>query len=75
MEDALTGRVIAARGEVLRKVHKLKDAQFGRDALAKVEYTFFYFTVENLVTFSRKDWLIIFSSKCSERLFYHPLYI
>jgi hypothetical protein len=32
----LTGRVIAASGEVVRKLHNVKDAQVGRDAFAKV---------------------------------------
>ena len=36
LKEALTGRVIAASGEVLRKVHKHKEAEFGLDAFAKV---------------------------------------
>ena len=36
LTEALTGRVLAASGEVLRKVHKHKEAEFGRDAFAKV---------------------------------------
>lgn len=33
---ALTERVIAARGEVMQKTHTLTEAEYGRDALAKV---------------------------------------
>ena len=36
LDDSLTGRVIAASGEVVRKLHNVKDAQVGRDAFAKV---------------------------------------
>ena len=36
LKDSLTGRVIAASGEVVRKIHNMKDAGVGRDALAKV---------------------------------------
>ena len=36
LKDSLTGRVIAASGEVVRKIHNEKDAGVGRDALAKV---------------------------------------
>lgn len=38
LEESLTGRVIAASGEVLRKLHNVKDAQVGRDAFAKAMY-------------------------------------
>lgn len=33
---ALTERVIAARGEVMQKMHTEIEAEYGRDALAKV---------------------------------------
>jgi myosin-1 len=33
---ALSERVIAARGEVMKKTHTLHEAEYGRDALAKV---------------------------------------
>ena len=36
LRDSLTGRVIAASGDVLRKIHSVKDAEVGRNALAKV---------------------------------------
>ena len=36
LADSLTGRVIAANRDVLRKMHNVKDAEIGRDALAKV---------------------------------------
>ena len=36
IKDALTGRVIAASGDVLRKKHNVKDAEIGRNAFAKV---------------------------------------
>ena len=39
LDDSLTGRVIAASGEVVRKLHNVKDAQVGRDAFAKVRCT------------------------------------
>lgn len=35
---ALTERVIAARGEVMQKVLTLEEAEFVRDALAKVYF-------------------------------------
>ncbi len=38
LEESLTGRVIAASGEVVRKLHNVKDAQVGRDAFAKVNF-------------------------------------
>ncbi len=46
LEESLTGRVIAASGEVVRKLHNVKDAQVGRDAFAKVRLTM---TLEVLV--------------------------
>ena len=36
LEESLTGRVIAAHGEVVRKLHNVDDAQRARDAFAKV---------------------------------------
>lgn len=36
LNKALSGRVIAARGEVMQKTHTLPEAEYGRDALAKV---------------------------------------
>lgn len=40
---ALSKRIIAANGEVLEKAHTLSQAEVGRDALAKVLYTIFFF--------------------------------
>ena len=36
LRESLTGRVIAAHGEVVRKLHNVNDAQRARDAFAKV---------------------------------------
>ena len=36
LEESLTGRVIAAHGEVVRKLHNVDDAVIARDAFAKV---------------------------------------
>lgn len=36
LNTALTQRVIAAGGEVMQKKHTLVEAEYGRDALAKV---------------------------------------
>lgn len=36
LSKALSERVIAARGEVMKKMHTLLEAEYGRDALAKV---------------------------------------
>lgn len=36
LHKALSGRVIAARGEVMQKTHTLPEAEYARDALAKV---------------------------------------
>jgi myosin-1 len=36
LSKALSERVIAARGEVMQKTHTLPEAEYGRDALAKV---------------------------------------
>lgn len=38
LNEALTQRVIAARGDVMRKNHNLSEAEYGRDALAKAIY-------------------------------------
>lgn len=38
LSDALTQRVIAAGGNVMRKDHDVKSAEYGRDALAKAIY-------------------------------------
>lgn len=38
LSDALTQRVIAAGGSVMRKDHDVKSAEYGRDALAKAIY-------------------------------------
>lgn len=35
-EKTLCSRVVAARGEVMEKGHTLEQAQYGRDAFAKV---------------------------------------
>ena len=36
LNTALSQRVIAAGGEVMQKMHTLVEAEYGRDALAKV---------------------------------------
>jgi len=36
LERALCSRVVAAKGEVVEKGHTAEQAQYGRDALAKV---------------------------------------
>lgn len=38
LSDALTQRVIAAGGNVMRKDHDIKSAEYGRDALSKAIY-------------------------------------
>lgn len=38
LREALTQRVIAARGDVMHKAHTVVQAEFGRDALAKAIY-------------------------------------
>jgi myosin heavy subunit len=38
LDKALCSRVVAARGEVVEKGHTLEQAQFGRDAFAKVNW-------------------------------------
>lgn len=38
LKKSLTQRVIAARGDVMRKSHNIQQADFGRDALAKAIY-------------------------------------
>lgn len=50
LNAALTQRIIAAGGEVMQKTHNLVEAEFGRDALAKVHLqalTFFVIPVSN----------------------------
>lgn len=39
LNTALSQRVIAAGGEVMQKTHTLIEAEYGRDALAKVRVT------------------------------------
>lgn len=36
LSTALTERVIAAKGEIMQKSHTAEQAEYGRDALAKV---------------------------------------
>lgn len=38
LSTALTERVIAARGEIMQKIHTLQQAEYARDALAKAIY-------------------------------------
>nr|CAD7591668.1 unnamed protein product [Timema genevievae] len=38
LSQALSERVIAARGEVMQKTHTVSEAEYGRDALAKAVY-------------------------------------
>lgn len=38
LSQALTERVIAARGDVVQKTHSRVEADYGRDALAKVNF-------------------------------------
>lgn len=38
MTTALTQRVIAAHGDIMKKSHNVEQAEFGRDALAKAVY-------------------------------------
>nr|XP_039255052.1 unconventional myosin-Id-like [Styela clava] len=38
LEDSLQSRVVAARGEVIAKLHDMTDANHGRDAFAKAMY-------------------------------------
>lgn len=42
LSTALTQRVIAAGGEVMQKTHTSTEAEYGRDALAKVMIFFFF---------------------------------
>ena len=49
LEESLTGRVIAAHGEVVRKLHNVDDAQRAKDAFAKVSYFKQKLTTEALV--------------------------
>lgn len=43
LNTALSHRVIAAGGEVMQKTHTLNEAEYGRDALAKVCLFLFIF--------------------------------
>lgn len=43
LSTALTQRVIAAGGEVMQKTHTSTEAEYGRDALAKVMIFFFFY--------------------------------
>ena len=36
VEESLTGRVIAAHGDIVRKLHSVEEAQRARDAFTKV---------------------------------------
>ena len=36
VEESLTGRVIAAHGDIVRKLHNVEEAQRARDAFTKV---------------------------------------
>lgn len=47
LRTALSQRVIAAGGEIMQKTHTLVEAEYGRDALAKVTITSlqFYYTI------------------------------
>ena len=42
LNKALSERVIAARGEVLQKTHTLLEAEYGKDALAKVNIIYLF---------------------------------
>jgi myosin-1 len=42
LSKALSERVIAARGEVMQKTHTLSEAEYGRDALAKVNIIYLF---------------------------------
>lgn len=43
LSTALSQRVIAAGGEVMQKTHTLIEAEYGRDALAKVRSSYSFF--------------------------------
>ena len=45
LSTALTERVIAARGEIMQKSHTLQQAEYAKDALAKVGINYFYFII------------------------------
>lgn len=62
LKRALTERVIAARGEVMQKMHTHSEAEYGRDALAKVTFdayslSYFFITsfIRKCLTTSTKD--------------------
>jgi len=42
LSTALSQRVIAAGGEVVQKTHTLIEAEYGRDALAKVRSSYLF---------------------------------
>jgi len=42
LSKALSSRVIAARGEVMQKTHTQSEAEYGRDALAKVNIIYLF---------------------------------
>ena len=39
VEESLTGRVIAAHGDIVRKLHNVEEAQRARDAFTKVRFS------------------------------------
>ena len=45
VEESLTGRVIAAHGDIVRKLHNVEEAQRARDAFTKVEMMLVVVTV------------------------------
>lgn len=46
LSTALSQRIIAAGGEVMQKTHTLIEAEYGRDALAKVHSSYSFFFIE-----------------------------
>jgi myosin-1 len=42
LSRALSERVIAARGEIMQKTHTQSEAEYGRDALAKVNIIYLF---------------------------------
>lgn len=61
LEKALCQRVIAARGEVMEKVHTISEAIYGKDAFAKVR---------NLYRIEQYLWQELLSLSFLEMLFY-----